>query len=218
MTRAAAAKLLLPMVVEVKTVAAMKDISLATLKLVDCSILISSLLCGEGGSIMVNFRQQDDTDGLGGGINTSDSTPHASGSAANQAGSFLFPKPALSFEEQLNHLIENDLVVNDDVFAIACLSNINYYRLRGYWLTLEDRGGRFRDGVSFEDMWEIYELDRKLRLWLWKAIGPIEVKARTQFAYYLSHYLGPLSYLDASNFWDERSHAKSMRNFARERD
>lgn len=199
----------------------MNGMNLTALKLVDYGILVSSLLCeecGEGGSIMVNFRQHNDTDGLGCGINTGDSTPHASGNAANQAGSSLFPKPALSFEEQLNHLIENNLIVNDDAFAIACLSNINYYRLRGYWLTLEDGGGHFRDGVSFEGIWDIYELDRKLRLWLWKAIGPIEVKARTQFAYYLSHYVGPLSYLDASNFWNERSHAKSMCNFERERD
>lgn len=167
---------------------------------------------------MVNSEQQNSADGHECGINTGDSTPHARGDAANQAGSFLFPKPALSFEEQLDHLIDNGLTVDDRAWAIACLSDTNYYRLRGYWLTLEDGDGRFREGVSFESIWDIYELDRALRLWLWKAISPIEVKARTQFAYYLSHDAGALGHLDASNFWNERSHANSMRNFERERD
>lgn len=44
------------------------------------------------------------------------------------------------------------------------------------------------------------------------------MKARIQFAYYFSRDVGALGYLDASNFRNELSHAKSMRNFERERD
>lgn len=83
-------------------------------------------------------------------------------------------------------------------------------------MTLEDDNGRFRKGVSFENIWDIYTLDRELRLWLWRTIGPIEVKLRTQFAYYLAHYVNSLGYLDESNFRSKQSHSQSIQNFERE--
>ena len=151
-------------------------------------------------------------------INTNDSTPHASIHAANQAGSFYFPKPALTLRQQVSHLVEAGLIINDVRFAEDCLANTNYYRLRGFWLTLENENGRFREGAKFEDIWSIYELDQELRLWLWRAIGPIEVKLRAQFAYFLAHYVGPLGYLREETFKDQNSFLKSIRNFERERD
>ena len=40
------------------------------------------------------------------------------------------------------------LVITDEDAALACLQNLNYYRLRGYWLTIE-QDGRFKPGTSF---------------------------------------------------------------------
>jgi abortive infection bacteriophage resistance protein len=113
-------------------------------------------------------------------------------------------------------MVENGLAVEDRAFAESCLAEVNYYRLRGFWLKLEDGSGRFREGVTFGDVWGIYSLDRELRLWLWDAIGPIEVKLRTQFAYHLAHRAGPFGYLDESNFRDCQSHSKSVQSFGRE--
>lgn len=115
-------------------------------------------------------------------------------------------------------MIESGLSIVDAHFAEERLADTNYYRLRGFWLTLEDENGHFREGVSFEDIWNIYELDRTLRLWLWKVISPIEVKLRTQFAYFLAHYIDPFGYLDKDYFKNPKSHSKSMQNFERERD
>lgn len=69
------------------------------------------------------------------------------------------------------------LAVADEGLAIARLRDLNYYRLRGYWLTLA-RDGSFIEGASFDDIWEIYQLDRGLRTWLWRAIAPVEIKLR----------------------------------------
>lgn len=85
--------------------------------------------------------------------------------------------PATTFEEQLYKMENRGLVIDDSNFAIAKLRDLNYYRLRGYWLTLEDEGS-FIMGTSFGDIWEIYQLDRELRRWLWQAIAPIEIKLR----------------------------------------
>lgn len=154
----------------------------------------------------------------GGGINNGDSTPHASGNAANQAGSSFLPLPcATTYEWQLSKLKERGLIVNDEAFALTKLRDLNYYRLRGYWLTLE-RDGSFVEGTSFDNIWEIYQLDRDLRGWLWQAIAPIEIKLRTQFAYHFAHLCGPDAYLDASNFWSKKSYSKAMGNYERERD
>lgn len=107
--------------------------------------------------------------------------------------------------------------MSDEGFALAQLQDLNYYRLRGYWLTLEQEG-RFIRGASFDDIWEIYQLDCELRRWLWRAIAPIEIKLRTQFAYHFAHLCGPDAYLDAGNFWSRKSHEKAMVNYERERE
>ena len=155
-----------------------------------------------------------------GGINHADSTPHASvpTGTANQAGSSFSPLPdATTYEEQLSKMEGRGLVVADEAFAISRLRDLNYYRLRGYWLTLE-RDESFVEGASFDDVWEIYQLDRELRMWLWRAIAPIEIKLRTQFAYHFSHLCDAGAYLDAANYKSRSKFKKATSNFERERD
>lgn len=155
-----------------------------------------------------------------GGINDIDSTPHASvpTGTANQAGSSFSPLPdATTYEEQLSKMEGRDLAVADKEFAIARLRDLNYYRLRGYWLTLE-RDDSFVEGASFDDVWELYQLDRELRMWLWRAIAPIEIKLRTQFAYHFAHLCGAGAYLDAENYRSRSRFEKALSNFERERD
>jgi abortive infection bacteriophage resistance protein len=45
-----------------------------------------------------------------------------------------FEKPAKSYEEQINILIERGLIVDNPEFAIKALAHINYYRLSAYML------------------------------------------------------------------------------------
>ncbi|RSX52990.1 Abi family protein [Bifidobacterium samirii] len=145
------------------------------------------------------------------------STPHASAhGAANQAGSFFFPmKPALDYASQVAHLRERGLVIEDAADAASWLSDTNYYRLRGYWITLE-RDGRFIPGTTLGDIRGIYRLDQELRLWLWHAIGPIEIKARTSLAYHLARACGPLAHRESGLFSDGRAHARSMSGYEKE--
>ena len=148
---------------------------------------------------------------------TTNSTPHASpgNGAANQAGSFCVPKPPLGYYEQVRLMESRGLAIDDRDRAAGLLSELNYYRLRGYWLTFE-RNGRFKPGTSFEDIVDAYRLDSELRRWVWAAIEPVEVKARTAMAHHLAMACGPLSYLDASNFKNPTAHAHSVENIGRE--
>lgn len=153
-----------------------------------------------------------------GGINHIDSTPHARGNAANQAGSSFSPLPeATTYEQQLARMKARGLAVDDEEFALSRLRDLNYYRLRGYWLTLEE-DGTFVEGTSFDDIWELYQLDRELRRWLWQAVAPIEIKLRTQFAYEFAHRCGPDAYLDASNYFRQENFDRALANYERERD
>lgn len=150
---------------------------------------------------------------------TDNSTPHAcpTSDAANQAGSFhVSMKPPLSFEKQLDLMVQRGLVVDDRELAIKRLSETNYYRLRGYWLTYEDNG-RFLPGTTFENVWDTYALDSELRDWAWKAIAPVEIKARTLLAYHLSTECGPTAHEDVRYFRSTLAHAKSMESLTRER-
>ena len=148
------------------------------------------------------------------------STPHAraGNGAANQAGSFLFPmKPPLSFSEQIDLMRSRGLSIEDETSALKRLSQTNYYRLRGYWLTFE-RDGAFIPGTTFDMVWDVYSLDIELKALLWRAIEPVEIKARTSFAYHMAMALGPSSYSDPDFFRNGSAHSRSMANVGREVD
>ncbi|MDM8163045.1 Abi family protein [Collinsella intestinalis] len=152
------------------------------------------------------------------GNNALDSTPRATHeSGANQAGSFFTPmKPPLSFTDQLELMRNRGLTVGDEELALRRLSETNYYRLRGYWLTYE-LNGRFIPGTTFDSIWDTYELDCALRTWVWETIAPIEIKARTLFAYHMSMECGALAHEDNRYFKNTIAHAHSMESLTRER-
>ena len=145
-----------------------------------------------------------------------DSTPHASlgNDDAHQAGS-SFMKPPLPIDEQIDHLVEQGITIGSRAFAKRCLLDTNYYRLRGYWMTFE-QSGTIRKGTRLEDIWAIHDFDRELRLWLWRLIERVEVKARTQFAYVLSLGFGPDALSCAELFSSRKSYIKSMEAVERE--
>lgn len=64
-------------------------------------------------------------------------------------------------------------------------------------------GDRFCEGVSFEDITELYEFDKKLRHLLLDIIECVEIAFLTHIAYHLAHKYGALGYLDKSNFNNE---------------
>jgi abortive infection bacteriophage resistance protein len=97
-------------------------------------------------------------------------------------------------------------MVADDNFAVEVLSQVNYYRLSAYFLPFKGRDGCYLPGTSFENIFQIYEFDRKLRNVLFRAIEAIEVNFRAKLAYAHAHKYGALGYLDAANFSARHNH------------
>lgn len=129
-----------------------------------------------------------------------------------------YNKPPLTFEQQVEHLAARGLGIPDKAKASHYLAHLNYYRLRAYWLALEQdpKKHTFKAGTTFDHALDLYVFDRKLRLLLLDAIERIEVSMRTQWAYHLAHQYGPHAYLDIQHFKDPAKHAKSLGTLSEE--
>jgi abortive infection bacteriophage resistance protein len=111
-----------------------------------------------------------------------------------------YAKPPLTFEAQVDLLFGRG-IVGDRATMVARLSTVNYYRLSAYWYPFRLKGptqatplDRCRPGTSFEQIWETYGFDQKLRLITMEAVERIEVAVRTQLAYHHAHAWSPDAY------------------------
>ena len=107
-----------------------------------------------------------------------------------------YTKPALDFQAQIELLKSRGLRIDDEKRAIRHLSNVSYYRLSAYMLPFKELDAQgeptdtFIPGTSWDDIYNLYKFDRKLRLLVFDAIERIEIALRTQVIYQLSHKYG----------------------------
>lgn len=120
-----------------------------------------------------------------------------------------YKKPFISFEEQLKKLICRGLGVENQGRAINILKYNSYYRLRAYTYPFQDNTDAkhpFIQKVSIEEIYDLYNFDRKLRSLLFQALEKIEIAFRTQIIYqfaktYGSHWqLEPRIFKDTARF------------------
>lgn len=116
-----------------------------------------------------------------------------------------YGKPALSTDEQIDLLIRRGMYIADRVSAHRDLRHISYYRLRAYWLPLEQPTASndehaFRIGTNFSEVMMVYGFDRALRLLLIDAIVRVEISLRTRWANELSLRYGPFAHEDETHF------------------
>lgn len=117
-----------------------------------------------------------------------------------------YTKPALSFEQQAQRLIDRGLVVQDKTELIKHLSGVNYYRLSAYWYAFKQINPangeeRFAPNTAFETIWRRYTFDRQLRLLIMDAVERVEVAVlRTRMVEQFTLLHGPFGYSDPKNF------------------
>lgn len=119
-----------------------------------------------------------------------------------------FDKPAKSFDEQLDLLIERGLIVEDRARALHYLQHLNYYRLEAYWLPFEINRNphQFAENTRFEQILDHYLFDRELRIHVLDAIERIEVSFRSQWAYHLSLNYGSHAHTIDSKGMQKKTH------------
>ena len=130
------------------------------------------------------------------------------------------PGPPTSISDQITWLIARGVSIPDHGEAARFLSNVNFYRFRGYLASFVDRSATgsqypFQPGTSFGDVVERYDFDRRLRILLLDAFNQIEVSIRTQWTYHLSytHGGGESAHLNSSLF--HNSYSKNLTKLER---
>ncbi len=121
--------------------------------------------------------------------------PCASISRPARVKAMKYAKPALSFEEQADLLLQRGMVGDRDEM-IRRLARVSYYRLSGYSFPFRQSDNTFRPGTTFRVVWDHYVFDRKLRLLLLDAIERIEIGLRTSLSYHQGHDFGPFGYMN----------------------
>lgn len=112
-----------------------------------------------------------------------------------------FAKPARSPADLLAHLTSRGLIVADSAAALRTLETVGYYRLLIYMRPLQVLPTKaFQAGVTFDDVVQLYDFDRHLRLHCRDAIEQAEVALRAAINNRLSVALGPHFYLNPRSF------------------
>jgi len=112
------------------------------------------------------------------------------------APSKTYTKPHLPIPSQVQLLVNRGLAIPDIQKAVDTLTFISYYRLSAYMLPYKrrDNTGRLLDnfcpGTTFDQICNLYQFDKELRLLIFSALERIEVAVRAQIIYQLSAKYG----------------------------
>lgn len=123
-------------------------------------------------------------------------------------------KDYLTIEQQIALLRSRNLIISDDSYACEKLSELNYYRLSGYSLTLRNESNKFIKNARFEDIIDIYEGDQKVKSLLFKYLAKIEIALRTHIGYTLGA-IHPLA-LNSSDTFRSEDHYNAFREQLKE--
>ncbi|HEY9417825.1 MAG TPA: Abi family protein [Pseudonocardia sp.] len=154
-----------------------------------------------------------------------------------------YGKPFKTITQQRQLLESRGMTVSDPASAERWLNSVGYYRLSGYWYPYRVRrqpagappviDDNFQPGTTFEQIIELYDFDRKLKLLVLDAIERVEVAMRVRVGHTLGRH-GAFAHTDpnvlspefvgvtspaqppAHAEWLDSAHAKWLRKVAQE--
>jgi len=111
-----------------------------------------------------------------------------------------YTKPARTFEEQAQLLIERGLIASKEEIEER-IAFVNYYRFSSYLYPFRKEGAEcFKQGTRFSSVWQHYKFDRDFRSLVFNAIEVVEIALRTKITYHISHTYDPFAYTDIKHF------------------
>jgi len=116
----------------------------------------------------------------------------------------MVEKQFKNLDEQVEILKNKGLIIRDEKYAKKVLLRENYFFLNGYrhlFIKLE-KDKRFKDGVTFEELYSLFVFDRSFRNVIFKYLLVIENNLKSIFSYQLSKKYGyrEKDYLKDKNF------------------
>jgi abortive infection bacteriophage resistance protein len=115
-------------------------------------------------------------------------------------------KRSATYAQQIAKLRDHGCIISDEAFCEEVLSRISYYRLSAYFLAFRRKDGSYLPGTDFNQVYMLYEFDRKLRRLLFSVIDELEVFLQAQLSYYHSHKYGADGYMNPINFNSRHDH------------
>jgi abortive infection bacteriophage resistance protein len=120
-------------------------------------------------------------------------------------------KRPLCIDEQIDLLKKKGMLITNAQVANRFLHDNNYYRLNYYFKLFLDENNLFIDGCSFDNIIRIYYFDRWFRFRLLEILQPIEIKVRSNLAYYLAIKYGAEIFYNEEYFSsDEEKRSKFL--------
>lgn len=126
-----------------------------------------------------------------------------------------YDRAAASISEQINILQSRNLIIKDKVFAEQILSEIGYFRFKGYCLPYYQTKDYFIEGTTIETIYHNYRFDERFRLLLFQMIEHIEVSMKSKIGYHFSMKYDPLGYYEEDNFFNKEYHSMWLEDFRR---
>jgi abortive infection bacteriophage resistance protein len=132
-----------------------------------------------------------------------------------------YTKQSLPITQQIQFLNDQGLIIQDQKIAHHVLSAVGYYRLSGYLLPFKQPHNnnqtprKFKSGTTFDQIWQLYQFDRELRLLVIDAIEKIEVAFRAAITDITSVNLGPFWYTEKTHYKNERPYLSLMQHINR---
>ncbi|MEZ9401141.1 Abi family protein [Vibrio cyclitrophicus] len=117
-------------------------------------------------------------------------------------------KPFFEYDELVQRLMDRGMSIKDPLRAQRKLTQVGYYRLSGYWHTsrkfsyIEHKiqyDNKFQANTCFENIFEFYLFDKRLRVEFTDALERIEIYLRTIIAHEIGR-INPTAYLDKKQF------------------
>ena len=130
----------------------------------------------------------------------------------------IYEKETLTIDQHIQQLQQRGLVIEDKNEAIQWLKNVSYYRLAGYWWSMQSDKvlHTFKQNSQFKDVISLYNFDRDLRILLFDVIEKIEISLRTKLIYHLSHEFGAWWFQNVNLFSDTQAFVKTLSSIQQE--
>ena len=126
-------------------------------------------------------------------------------------------QPPMTIDEQIENMKSLGLIVDNEEYAGKILNDISYFRLiKAYSLGYKPKNGNYYEGVTFEQIVELYLFNANLRQSTFAEIEKIEVNVRCRIANYFAETYGVLGYKDSANFADIEYHKTFMTDIEEE--
>ena len=107
-------------------------------------------------------------------------------------------------EELVNHLISKNVTVINKQDALKKIEKYTYYSIINSYKTIfKNENGNYRDNVTFDEIYALYNFDKNIKYIFLKYSLEIEVQIKALMANHISKFYGLKTYLNEKNL-DEK--------------